>query len=119
MSLVKIALLAASISLACVAGANAQVTPPAKEPAATGTPINEPAALIPEGSAVVLHPTMKGRILKVGKKGHAEILSKGRELPAGAAIYRKGGKLYIYEPPANTTGKELFDRSKYWQDDIG
>jgi hypothetical protein len=98
MSLLKIFLLAGGISFALASGASAQETH----------------TIIPEGSAVIIHPKVPGKTIKVGKVGHQHFTTKGRELPAGAAIYRTGGKLYIYEPPANSTDQEFMDQAKGW-----
>jgi hypothetical protein len=56
------------------------------------------------------------QMLTPNAKGHEMIMREARELPAGAIIYRSGGKTYLLENRKMASGGMLFDSMQQWFD---
>lgn len=66
--------------------------------------------------AVYVAPDGTSSMLSANAKGHEMIMKNGRELPAGAIIYRSGGKLYVVEDRKMSNGAMLFADMDGWFD---
>ncbi|MFD2183177.1 hypothetical protein [Rhodoplanes azumiensis] len=66
--------------------------------------------------AVYVSPTGSQSVLTANAKGHDMIMKHGRELPAGAIVYRNGGKLYVVEDRKMPNGAMLFADMEDWFD---
>jgi hypothetical protein len=66
--------------------------------------------------AIYVSPSGTHDVLTPTAKGHDTIMKEGRELPAGAIIYRNGSKLYVLEDRKMASGAMLFSSMKEWFD---
>jgi hypothetical protein len=117
MSVVKMALLAGGMSLALATAAVAQAVEIGKAEGTDQWNLDS----IPEGTGVIMATTMgaKATKMKIGKRGHALLLSARAaiELPAKTMIYRKDGKFYLVGDKKMPDNSMLFDKTKGWERD--
>jgi hypothetical protein len=76
----------------------------------------ETARSMNDRQAIYVSPSGAHDVLTPNPKGHDMIMKEGRELPAGAILYRSGGKLYVLEDRKMASGAMLFSSMKDWFD---
>jgi hypothetical protein len=100
MSNLKAILVASSLAAFLVSGASAQTFQGTGSELPDGHMI-----IIPDSGAQAGKLTTK----KLGPKKHAAAMKSAKAMPAGTAVYRSGGKLYLVENPKMETGKMLHE----------
>jgi hypothetical protein len=66
-----------------------------------------------EGTAI--HVTSKGKshVVNLTKAHHEKMMKMGHEIPAGAIIYRSGGKTYLLENTAGTSASKTMIQQEF------
>jgi hypothetical protein len=72
---------------------------------------------VEERHAMFLDTAGKMHMITLNTAGHDMVMKNGRELPAGALVYRAGGKFYVVENKKMTDGKMMFDSLQSWTSD--
>lgn len=67
-----------------------------------------------ERMGIFVDDSGKAKLMRMTDTGHATIMREGRALPAGAIVYRSGGKLYLLEDKKMSDGKMMFDKAGDW-----
>ncbi|RAI42790.1 hypothetical protein [Rhodoplanes roseus] len=83
---------------------------------ATGVVSAQTARGMTDRQAIYVSPSGAHDVLTPNAAGHAMIMKEGRELPAGAIVYRNGGKLYVLEDRKMSGGAMLFSSMQGWFD---
>ena len=67
-----------------------------------------------DGEGIYVSPSGY-HVVKSSGAGHAQIMKHARSLPAGAVVYRSGGKLYLLEDKKLPRGKMMFEETWFKQ----
>ena|SRR5689334_1561690 len=82
-----------------------------------GTSTNSEAAILSNGTGVLIAPSSNSQKVIVTGKRHKVLMAHSRELPAGSLIYVKNGKLYLVTDGKIPDGGMLFDDATGWDPD--